>query len=81
MAPIDRPRTNDRWASQPTRITGTEATVAAADRCAMYSPSCGTELIRNIGMVAATVASVPVILVGWLAQRSLVRGLSMGAIK
>ena len=30
---------------------------------------------------AATVASVPVILVGWLAQRSLVRGLSMGAIK
>jgi sorbitol/mannitol transport system permease protein len=30
---------------------------------------------------AATVASVPVILVGWIAQRSLVRGLSMGAIK
>ncbi len=30
---------------------------------------------------AATVASVPVILVGWMAQRSLVRGLSMGAIK
>ena len=30
---------------------------------------------------AATVASVPVILVGWVAQRSLVRGLSMGAIK
>ena len=30
---------------------------------------------------AATVASIPVILVGWLAQRSLVRGLSMGAIK
>jgi sorbitol/mannitol transport system permease protein len=30
---------------------------------------------------AATVASVPVIIVGWLAQRSLVRGLSMGAIK
>jgi ABC-type glycerol-3-phosphate transport system permease component len=27
------------------------------------------------------VASVPVILVGWIAQRSLVRGLSMGAIK
>jgi ABC-type glycerol-3-phosphate transport system permease component len=27
------------------------------------------------------VASIPVILVGWLAQRSLVRGLSMGAIK
>ena len=36
-------------------ITGTEATVAAADRCAMYRPSCGTELIRNIGMVAAFV--------------------------
>jgi len=30
---------------------------------------------------AATVASIPVILVGWVAQRSLVRGLSMGAIK
>jgi sorbitol/mannitol transport system permease protein len=30
---------------------------------------------------AATVASVPVILVGWVAQRSLVRGLAMGAIK
>jgi len=30
---------------------------------------------------AATVASIPVIIVGWLAQRSLVRGLSMGAIK
>jgi sorbitol/mannitol transport system permease protein len=30
---------------------------------------------------AAMVASVPVIIVGWIAQRSLVRGLSMGAIK
>jgi polyol transport system permease protein len=30
---------------------------------------------------AALVASVPVIVVGWIAQRSLVRGLSMGAIK
>jgi sorbitol/mannitol transport system permease protein len=30
---------------------------------------------------AATVASVPVVIVGWLAQRSLVRGLAMGAIK
>jgi sorbitol/mannitol transport system permease protein len=30
---------------------------------------------------AATVASVPVIIVGWIAQRSLVRGLSLGAIK
>jgi len=30
---------------------------------------------------AATIASVPVIIVGWIAQRSLVRGLSMGAIK
>jgi sorbitol/mannitol transport system permease protein len=30
---------------------------------------------------AATIASIPVILVGWIAQRSLVRGLSMGAIK
>jgi sorbitol/mannitol transport system permease protein len=30
---------------------------------------------------AATVASVPVIIVGWIAQRSLVRGLAMGAIK
>ncbi len=30
---------------------------------------------------AATIASVPVVLVGWIAQRSLVRGLSMGAIK
>jgi sorbitol/mannitol transport system permease protein len=30
---------------------------------------------------AATVASVPVIIIGWIAQRSLVRGLSMGAIK
>ena len=30
---------------------------------------------------AATVASVPVILAGWMAQKQLVRGLSMGAIK
>jgi sorbitol/mannitol transport system permease protein len=30
---------------------------------------------------AALVASIPVIIVGWVAQRSLVRGLSMGAIK
>jgi sorbitol/mannitol transport system permease protein len=30
---------------------------------------------------AATVASIPVIVIGWIAQRSLVRGLSMGAIK
>jgi polyol transport system permease protein len=30
---------------------------------------------------AALVASIPVIIIGWLAQRSLVRGLSMGAIK
>ena len=30
---------------------------------------------------AATIASVPVVIVGWIAQRSLVRGLSMGAIK
>ena len=30
---------------------------------------------------AATLASVPVIVVGWIAQRQLVRGLSMGAIK
>jgi sorbitol/mannitol transport system permease protein len=30
---------------------------------------------------AATVASVPVILAGWVAQKQLVRGLSMGAIK
>ena len=30
---------------------------------------------------AAVVASIPVIIVGWVAQRSLVRGLSMGAIK
>ncbi len=30
---------------------------------------------------AALVASVPVIIIGWIAQRSLVRGLSMGAIK
>jgi polyol transport system permease protein len=30
---------------------------------------------------AALVASIPVIIVGWIAQRSLVRGLSMGAIK
>ena len=30
---------------------------------------------------AATVASVPVVVVGWIAQRSLVRGLAMGAIK
>jgi len=36
-------------------ITGTEATVAAALRCAMYRPSCGTELIRNIGIVDALV--------------------------
>src|SRR5258708_738266 len=55
MAPMARPRTRDRCAIQPTMITGTEATVAAADRCAMYSPSWGTELIRNIGIVAAFV--------------------------
>ncbi len=30
---------------------------------------------------ATTIASVPVIIVGWIAQRSLVRGLAMGAIK
>jgi sorbitol/mannitol transport system permease protein len=30
---------------------------------------------------AALVASIPVIIIGWIAQRSLVRGLSMGAIK
>jgi sorbitol/mannitol transport system permease protein len=30
---------------------------------------------------AATIASVPVILAGWMAQKQLVRGLSMGAIK
>lgn len=30
---------------------------------------------------AATLASLPVIIVGWIAQRQLVRGLSMGAIK
>jgi sorbitol/mannitol transport system permease protein len=30
---------------------------------------------------AATLASVPVLLAGWIAQRQLVRGLSMGAIK
>ena len=30
---------------------------------------------------AATIASVPVILIGWIAQRQLVRGLSMGALK
>jgi sorbitol/mannitol transport system permease protein len=30
---------------------------------------------------AATLASVPVLVAGWLAQRQLVRGLSMGAIK
>jgi sorbitol/mannitol transport system permease protein len=30
---------------------------------------------------AATIASIPVIIVGWIAQRSLARGLSMGAIK
>jgi sorbitol/mannitol transport system permease protein len=30
---------------------------------------------------AATIASVPVLIAGWVAQRQLVRGLSMGAIK
>jgi sorbitol/mannitol transport system permease protein len=30
---------------------------------------------------AALIASIPVIIIGWIAQRSLVRGLSMGAIK
>ena len=30
---------------------------------------------------AATLASVPVLVAGWLVQRQLVRGLSMGAIK
>src|SRR6202020_3366292 len=55
IAPIDRPRTRERCAIQPTMITGTEATVAAADRGAMYRPSCGTEVIRNIGMVAGFV--------------------------
>src|SRR6185437_8123278 len=55
IAPIDRPRTSERCAIQPTMMTGTDATVAAADRWAMYRPSWGTELIRNIGMVAAFV--------------------------
>jgi sorbitol/mannitol transport system permease protein len=30
---------------------------------------------------AATVASVPIIIIGWIAQKQLVRGLSMGALK
>jgi sorbitol/mannitol transport system permease protein len=30
---------------------------------------------------AATIASIPIILIGWIAQRQLVRGLSMGALK
>jgi ABC-type glycerol-3-phosphate transport system permease component len=30
---------------------------------------------------AATIASVPITLIGWIAQRQLVRGLSMGALK
>ena len=30
---------------------------------------------------AATIATLPVILAGWIAQRQLVRGLSFGAIK
>jgi sorbitol/mannitol transport system permease protein len=30
---------------------------------------------------AALLASLPVILAGWIAQKQLVRGLSMGAIK
>jgi sorbitol/mannitol transport system permease protein len=30
---------------------------------------------------AATVATLPVVLAGWIAQRQLVRGLSFGAIK
>src|SRR6266567_2417268 len=55
MAPMERPRTSERCAIQRTMITGTEAIVAAALRCAMYRPSCGTELIRNIGMVDAFV--------------------------
>src|ERR1700742_3069301 len=55
IAPIERPRTRDRCAIQPTMITGTDATVAAADRGAMYRPSWGTELMRYIGMVAAVV--------------------------
>jgi len=53
IAPIERPRTSERCAIQPTMITGTEATVAAAPRCAMYRPSWGTELLRHIGMDSA----------------------------
>nr|WP_281172721.1 hypothetical protein [Jiangella gansuensis] len=30
---------------------------------------------------AATLASLPVVIAGWVAQKQLVRGLSMGAIK
>jgi ABC-type glycerol-3-phosphate transport system permease component len=30
---------------------------------------------------AATMAALPVVIAGWLAQKQLVRGLSMGAIK
>jgi len=30
---------------------------------------------------AATLASLPVVIAGWIAQKQLVRGLSMGAIK
>jgi len=30
---------------------------------------------------AATLASLPVILAGWIAQKQLVRGLSLGALK
>src|SRR5260370_10497325 len=55
IAPIDRPRTSERWAIQPTMMTGIEAIVAAAHRCAMNRPSCGTELIRDIGRGAALV--------------------------
>ena len=33
------------------------------------------------GLMAATIATLPVVLAGWIAQRQLVRGLSFGAIK
>ena len=47
---------------------------------------CATHPARMTGRVAivaaaATIATLPVVLAGWIAQRQLVRGLSFGAIK
>src|SRR5439155_12412703 len=50
-APKVRPRTSERWASQPARITGATASVEAADIFAQNSPSLVMKLEMKTGNV------------------------------